>query len=144
NQSAEMLWRPLPHLPEGGVFGVVLPQTLIHSDNARDLREFLLREYELREICLFPDKVFSFSDAESVVLVGRRKKVASQNQVRYRHIREREFPSFRSGYTVSNPRTVPQLRFSRDELFSLRVPDLEEIWSACVGNPTLADISVVE
>jgi hypothetical protein len=144
NKSAEMLWRTLPHLPEGGVFGVVLPQTLIHSDNARDLREFLLREYELREIFLFPDKVFSFSDAESVVLVGRRKKVASQNQVRYRHIREREFPSFRSGYTVSNPRTVPQLRFSRDELFSLRVPDLEEIWSACVGNPTLADISVVE
>jgi len=40
NKSAETLWRTVPHLPEGGVFGVVLPQTVLHSDNARDLREF--------------------------------------------------------------------------------------------------------
>jgi hypothetical protein len=139
-----MLWRTLPKLPEGGVFGVVLPQNFLHSENARDLREFLLREYELKEICLFPDKVFSFSDAESAVLIGRHRKVTRPNRVRYRHIREPEFLSFRSGYTASDPRIVSQLRFSRDESFSLRVPDLEELWSACVGNPTLADFAVVE
>lgn len=144
NKSAEMLWRTLPHLPEGGVFGVVLPQTFLHSDNARDLREFLIREYELREICLFPDKVFEFSDAESAVLIGRRKKTSGQNQVRYRHIREPELPSFRSDYTAPTTRIVPQLRFSSDESFSLRVPDLEEVWNACAENPTLADVAAVE
>ena len=143
NKSAEMLWRTLPHLPEGGVFGVVLPQTFLHSDNARDLREFLIREYELREICLFPDKVFAFSDAESAVLVGRRRKASSQNQVRYRRVRERDLPSFRSDYAASTTRTVPQSRFSADRSLSLRLPDLEEVWSAFLDNPTLADFAEV-
>jgi hypothetical protein len=142
NKSAEMLWRTLPQLPDGGVFGVVLPQTFLHSENARDIREFLVRQCEFREICLFPDKVFSFSDAESAVLVGRRK-VASQNQLRYHRIRERELPSFRSGYNASPSRTIFQSRFLRDESFSLRLPDLEELWNACADNPTLADVASV-
>jgi len=143
NKAAETLWRTLPQLPAGAVFGVVLPQTVLHSDNARDLREFLVREYELREICLFPDKVFSFSDAESAVLVGRHKSVAGQNQVRYRRVRERELQPFRSEYAASTTRSVPQSRFSRDETFSLRLPDLEEVWNACADNPRLADVATV-
>ena len=143
NEAAEMLWRTLPGLPEGGVFGVVLPQTLLHSSNARDLREVLVREFELREICLFPDKVFPFSDAESFVLIGRRKKTGGQNLVRYRRIREREFPSFRLCYLAPTTRTVPQSRFSRDPSFSLRVPELEEVWAALADNPTLASIAVL-
>jgi hypothetical protein len=144
NKSAEMLWRTLPRLPEGGVFGVVLPQTVLHSDNARDLRKFLVSECELREICLFPDKVFSFSDAESAVLVGRRKTVSGQNEVGYRRIRDRELHRFRSDYIASTTRTDCQSRFSVDASFSLRLPELEEVWSACADNPTLSDIAVVE
>lgn len=144
NKCAEMLWRTLPHLPMGAVFGVVVPQTLLHSGNARDLRRLILQEYELRELCLFPDGMFSFSDAESAVVIGRRKAVGGQNQVRYRCVRERELESFRLDYSASFTRTVPQLRFSRDESLSLRVPDLEEVWDACATNPTLADIAVLE
>lgn len=143
NKSAEMLWRTLPHLPEGGVFGVVVPQAFLHGANARDFREFLVREYQLREICLFPDKVFPFSDAESAVLVGRRKEVAGQNQVRYRRIRERELQSFRSDYAAPTTRTVPQSRFSSDKSLSLRLPELEEVWNACANNPTLADVATL-
>jgi hypothetical protein len=143
NKSAEMLWRTLPHLPEGGVFGVVLPQSVLHSDNARDLREFLSSECELREICLFPDKVFSFSDAESAILVGRRKTPGSQNEVRYRRIRERELDRFRSDYTASTTRTVRQSRFSADSSYSLRLPELEEVWSACADNPKLSKVASV-
>ena len=141
NKSAEMLWRTLPQLPEGGVFGVVIPQTLLHSDKARDLREFLVSQCELREICLFPDKIFSFSDAESAVLVGRRRIVSGQNKVRYRHIRERKLQAFRSDPAASTPRTVLQSRFVLDESLSLRIPDLEEVWKACVDKPTLGDVA---
>lgn len=143
NKSAEMLWRTLPQLPKGGVFGVVVPQAVLQSVNARDLREFLVREYEFREICLFPDKVFPFSDAESAVLTGRRKEVAGQHLVRYRHIRERELQSFRSSYTAPTTRTVPQSRFSQDISFSLRLPDLEEVWTALTENPTLTDVAAL-
>ena len=141
NKSAEMLWRTLPHLPEGGVFGVVLPQSVLHSANARGLREFLVNECELREVSLFPDKVFSFSDAESTVLVGRRKLVGGQNEVRYRRIRERDIDRFRSDYTASTTRTVCQSRFSQDASFSLRLPELEEVWDAFTGNPILGDVA---
>ena len=143
NKSAEALWRTLPHLPEGGVFGVVLPQTVLYSENARDLRDFLSSECELREICLFPDKLFSFSDAESAILVGRRKTPSSQNEVRYRRIREPERDRFRSDYTASTTRTVGQSRFSADVSFSFRLPELEEVWSAFADNPTLADVASV-
>lgn len=143
NKSAETLWRTLLHMPEGGVFGVVVPQTLLHSDNARDLREFLIRECELKEICLFPDKVFSFSDAESAVIVGRRKRISGENAVSYLHIREHELPFFRSDYSVRGARTVPQSRFSVDASFSLSLPELGEVWSACRDNPTLNDLASV-
>jgi hypothetical protein len=142
NKSAEMLWRTLLNLPEGGVFGVVLPQTFLHSDNAQDVREFLVRNYELREICLFPDKVFSFSEAESAVLLGRRKLVG-QSQIHYCRVLEPELASFRSGYSTSTSRTISQSRFLHDEAFSLRLPDLEEVWNAFASNPTLADIALV-
>jgi hypothetical protein len=143
NKSAEMLWRTLPYLPEGGVFGVVLPQTVLHSDNAHELREFLSSECELREISLFPDNVFSFSDAESAILIGRRKAPGGQNDVRYRRIRERELDQFRSDYTASTTRIVRQSRFSADPSLSLRLPELEEVWSAFADNPTLADVASV-
>ena len=143
NKCAEMLWRTLPRLPEGGVFGVVLPQTFLHSDNARDVRKFLVTECELREIDLFPDRVFQFSEAESSVLVGRRKKVTTRSRICYRHIRERDLASFRSGYSASSPRIVSQSRFLQDRSFSLRIPDLEEVWNACAGFPTLADVAAL-
>lgn len=143
NKSAEMLWRTVPNLPLGAVFGVVLPQTFLHSKNARDLRQFLVTECELKEICLFPDKVFSFSDAESTILIGRRKKASGQSHVLYRRVREREVQSFRSCYVASATRTVSQSQFSSDELFSMRVPELEEVWAALADNPTLADIAVL-
>jgi N-6 DNA Methylase len=143
NKCAEMLWRTLPHLPKGAVFGVVVPQTLLHSGNARDLRRFILQEYELKELCLFPDGMFSFSDAESAVVIGRHKAVAHRSQVRYRRVRERELESFRLDYSASFTRTVPQLRFSGDQSLSLQVPDLEEVWVACANNPTLTDIAVL-
>jgi hypothetical protein len=130
-------------MPEGGVFGVVLPQTVLHSDNAHDLREFLSSECELREISLFPDKVFSFSDAESAILIGRRKVPSGQNDVRYRRIRERELDQFRSDYTASTTRIVRQSRFLADTSLSLRLPELEEVWSALADNPTLAAVASV-
>ncbi len=141
NKASEMLWRTIPNLPEGGVFGVVVPQTILHNKNAAPLRKFLVRECELKEICLFPDKVFSFSGSESAVLIGRRKIVSGTNLVGYRRIRERDLPAFRSDYSVLGARVVCQSRFTTAALVSLRLPELEEVWIACADNPKLADIA---
>jgi type I restriction-modification system DNA methylase subunit len=141
NKSAEMLWRTLPNLRSGAVFGVVLPQSFLHNSNAKDARQMLLTNYELREICLFPDKVFPFSDAESVVLLGRRRPATDKSSVRYSRIRERGLPSFRSSYKASSTALVSQSRFLNERNNSLRVPDLEDIWNYFGHNPKLENVA---
>ena len=64
NKTAELLHRVLPRLHPGAVFGVVIPQGLLQSKNTSDLRALIAREFEIAEICLFPDKIFMFSDME--------------------------------------------------------------------------------
>lgn len=143
NKSAEMLWRTLPQLPVGAVFGVVVPQTLLHSDNARDLREILVRDYELKDISLFPDKVFSFSDAESAIIAGRRKPVAASQTISYRRIRERDLPLFRSDPSSLPARAILQSRFSGDKSLSFRLPELEDVWRVLSENSILADVASI-
>lgn len=143
NKSAEMLWRTLPQLPGGGIFGVVVPQTMLHSSNTRELREFLLRDCELKEVCLFPDRVFTFSDAESAILIGRRKRVADSHTTRYRRIRERGLSVFHSDPAQLSVREVPKFRFCSDGSFSLRLPELEEVWNVLAANPALGDTASV-
>jgi len=141
NKSSEMLWRTLPHLRQGSVFGVVLPQSFLQNKNSSSLREMMLRSFDLREICLFPDQVFSFSDVESVVLLGRRKAAAQDSLVRYRRIRERGLPQFRSCYEASNSSLVPQSRFVTTAHHTFRLPDLDEVWQQLVEHPRLGDIA---
>jgi hypothetical protein len=141
NKSAEMVGRALQHLREGAVFGLVLPQSFLHNRNARDARKMVLNQFELREICLFPDKVFSFSDVESVVLLGRRKAEVSSGSVRYRRIRERGLDVFRSCYAASSTSVVPQTRFRSNDSLDLRVPDLDEVWAWLKDATSLAEVA---
>jgi type I restriction-modification system DNA methylase subunit len=143
NKSAEMLWRTLPYLPVGAVFGVVIPQVLLHSNSALEIRKLLLREYELKEICALPDKVFEFSEAESAVVMGRRTRAAQDNVIRYRRIHKPLLESFRSGSTDLPVKAVPKSRFLDDPSFSFRIPDIEEVWTALADNPTLSQIAAV-
>ena len=141
NKSTEMLWRTLPHLGQGAVFGVVLPQSFLHNKNSSSLRDMMLRSFDLREICLFPDQVFSFSDVESVVILGRRKAQSASSLVRYRRIRERGLPQFRSCYEASNTALVPQARFASNINSSFRIPDLDRVWHHLADNPRLDDVA---
>jgi len=137
NKATEMLRRTLPELRPGSVFGVVIPQTVLHGAFAEDVRRYLIEHFELREVSLFPDKVFSFSDAESAVLLGRRLPEDSHKRttLRFRRIREWQMPKFRETYDAPSSRTIEQSRFSADVRWDMRIPDLEEVWLALGDNP---------
>jgi hypothetical protein len=145
NKAAEMLARTLPHLTKGAVFGVVIPQGLLHSKNARSLRQLLVRQFELMEICLFPDKVFKFSDMESAIIIGRRKGGirSSVEVLRYCRVREPDVNRFKESYGVSAERRVAQERFAQDPACRMQVPDLEEVWSWCRAYPRFATIAQI-
>ena len=143
NKAAELLRRTLPELQPRSVFGVVVPQTLLHGAFAEDVRRYLIEHFELREILLFPDKVFSFSGAESAILLGRCRSEESRKRTTlwFRRIREWQMPTFRETYGVPSSRTVEQSRFSADVRWDMRVPDLEEVWLALADNPKATDLA---
>lgn len=137
NKTAEMLHRALVGMPDAGVFGVVVPQNLLHSRDASDLRKLLVTEFDFEEICLFPDKVFNFADQESAVLLGRKRRVSEhpKKSFAYRRVREREMESFRRAHSATRSVVVQQARFNASERWDLRVPDLDEVWTSCSHLP---------
>ncbi|NQU21519.1 MAG: N-6 DNA methylase [Candidatus Nealsonbacteria bacterium] len=143
NKTTEMLRRTLPELEPGSVFGVVVPQTVLHGAFAEDVRQHLIENFELREVSLFPDKVFPFSDAESAVLIGRRLPQRSRRkpQVRFRRIREWQMATFRETYNVPSSRTVDQSRFIGAARWDLRIPDLEDVWLALRARQHAGDLA---
>jgi type I restriction-modification system DNA methylase subunit len=142
NKTAEVLHRALSAMPKGGVFGVVVPQTLLHDSKATSFRRLLAEQCELQELCLFPDKVFNFADQESAVLIGRKQPPASPSsaRIRYRRVRERQMEPFRESYQVTSEVSVNQGRFQQADDFDLRVPDLESVWERCGNLPKLPEL----
>ena len=145
NKTTEILNRALTAMPIGGVFGVVVPQSLLHESNAADFRKLLVEQFELQEICLFPDGVFNFADQESAVVIGRKTQPSfgSVAKIRYRRVRERDIELFRQDFTATSESQVPQIRFQGTDNFDLRIPDLENVWLHCAPLKKLADIAAV-
>ncbi len=143
NKTAEMLGRVLPVLPAGAVIGVVVPQGLLHSRQAAGVREILVHQFDISEICLFPDKMFTFSDMESAVLLARkeRRRAPKRSPISYRQVRERDVERFKMDYYFSSIFPVDQPRFDAKGTFTMRVPDLAHLWSWCCGMSALESIA---
>ena len=144
-KAAEVLGRVLPFLPAGAVFGLVMPQGFLTSRNTRPLRELIATQFEVHEIAVFPDKVFTFSDAESAVLIARKTTggPAPETMVRYRRIRENDMPRFKNEYFATLDRKIPQADFSAANDWMMLVPDLASIWDSCRDLPRLRLVAAV-
>ncbi len=143
NKAAETLRRTLPALKPGSVFGVVVPQSILHGKITDSVRRYLVENFELREISLLPDKVFTISGSESAILIGRRfhENKSRATKLRYRRIREGELAEFRQTYDTPNSRVIDQSRFNDQDHWDLRVPDLEEVWLSLDGRPKAGDVA---
>ena len=142
NKTAEMLWRALPSLGPGSVFGVIVPRGFLDVKGSAPIREVLARDFDLEEIALFPDKVFRFSGMECAVLLGRRLRrgKSPSGSVRCRWIRERGIEKFRRFYSADE-RSVLQSSLSQCDNYSLFVPQLGEVWEVLKHNPKLETIA---
>ena len=131
NKTAEVLWRTLPYMPVGSVFGVVVPRGFLENENTTSLRKLLVKEFELKEICVLPDKVFEFGDLESSVILGRRrvsKKIS--NTVKFVRVREKDISKFQYNYKAPTE-IVQQSCFLSTDRFNLYVPELGAVWDYC-------------
>ena len=147
NKAAEMLWRTLPNMSAGSVFGVLVPRGFLHKENLADLREMMLLDFEFHQICSLPKKVFRHANHESVVLAGRKKVAQFQkdgvgkNKVLYRNIPREGLKKFREKYE-GRDQYICQSKFVESIIFDFRVRELDDVWNYCERNfPKLASIS---
>ena len=134
NKAAEVLFRTLPYMPQGSVFGVILPQGFLHKKNLANLRKEILDKYELRTICNLPDNVFAKAGHPSTVLLGR--KIRSKKQVSYLRVPKIKLEGFKDTYSVPEEK-VPKNVFYTAENYSFRLPQLKEVWEFCKTFPSL-------
>jgi len=131
NKTAEVLWRTLPHMPVDSVFGVVVPRGLLENRNSASLRELLVKDFELREICVLPDKVFEFGDMESSIILGQRrvsKKIS--NITKFVRVREKDINLFQDCYKAPTE-NVQQSSFLSSDRYNFYIPELGEVWDYC-------------
>src|SRR5262249_34669270 len=119
--------------------------TFLHSREATPLREYIARNFEINEICLFPDDVFTFSDAESVVVVGRRLSDGKRSitKVAYKRVREADIDHFKRNYQVTTSRMVLAADFLNTDDRSFLIPDLQEVWQHCHDYPKIGQVADV-
>jgi hypothetical protein len=93
----------------------------------------LVEDFEIREICLFPDKIFSFSDMESAVVIGRRPKTSRSKgeTLSFRRVRERDVEEFKKSYKVTERRLIEQDQYELAPNWDLRIPEIEDAWAWC-------------
>ncbi len=145
-KAVEMLSRTLPELPVGSVFGVLVPQAVINGPEAREVREILVRDFELAEVCRFPGHVFEFAEMETAVVLGRRHSKdfdPRSHRVRLRSVGERGLPKFIENYSVEEDLAVPQSRLQSNPGLVFTVPALDELWTYLESNPRLWDVAIV-
>ncbi len=140
----EMLLRTLPQLAPGACFGVVVPQGLLHSQEASELRRKILSDFELAEVDVFADNLFEKADHEVAVLLGRRKsKKAVPATVWFRRVREWDVESFRDRFAFSSEERVDLARFEESDSADFRVPELKAVWDYLRPGPRLRDIATI-
>jgi hypothetical protein len=139
NKAVELVARIVENMPEGGVFGLVVPQSVLTGANGRSLRERALKGFELREVCLFPDGVFENSSVESAVILGRRRMPQLRSTVYYRRVREWDMAGFEERLEASAESRVPQSSFLLTPGVSLKLPDLPDVWEYLSSLPHLGE-----
>lgn len=144
-KAVEVLRRTVENLPRSAVFAVVVPQGVLHSTDARSTREVLLRDFDIREICLFADKVFEEGEPESVVIIGRRRNEGEvpSTKVTYRRVREDGVARFAATYAPDSEADVAVAKFRASPEKAMKSPDLPEVWAVMRSNPRLSSVADV-
>jgi hypothetical protein len=140
NKTSEMLSRALPALPTGAVFGIVVPQTILTSHKAVDLRQGIVGDCDILDVCELPDNLFANSELESAVIVGRKVGRQAKKGGFFNHhiVRRHDVNRFRQDYHFSVTHRANQSRISAENDWCLHVPELVDVWGSCKMMPSLS------
>ncbi|MCB1226924.1 MAG: SAM-dependent DNA methyltransferase [Verrucomicrobiales bacterium] len=141
NKAAEVFRQTLIHLPPGGVFGFVLPETFLSSEEGVETRRRMLTSFDVHEITVFADKVFEFGQPESAIIIGQKRISGSHTiSIRFQRVREKQVEAFKQTYEPSTSTEVLQSALAATDEADCHVPTLPELWSFLNERPKLGRV----
>lgn len=140
----EFLQRSLPNLPDGALIGLVLPRSFLDSIAYKEERKFLLNNFEINAITTLPDKIFLYSEAETVIVSARKRKPQKSRSFPYTEVRNEHREVFKTKFGFTWREKVPQSYFDRTKENRLIVPFLKEVWNRIGTYPCLHEVAMVK
>lgn len=139
----EVLRKILANPP--AMVGFVLPKSAIIGGRYRDLQDRIARIYQAVETIALPDRIFAFSDQETVLLLASERNDSAQAKVLTRTfwIRENDRQSLIE--TGKLPKEVVKVisRSVAERPIRLWNPPLSELWDYLEVYPRLGDIAEI-
>ncbi len=140
----ELLKRILPKLPDGALFGFVLPQSFLDGTDYKSERQIFHDSFEILNITTLPDRVFQYSDAETAIFIARKSKPSKMSRVICRHVRDADRENFKMHFSPTFKDTVPASFFKDKMQGRYFAPPFREIWEYLDENPKLSDIAEIK
>lgn len=137
----EVLRRVLEHPPE--MLGFILPKSAIMGRRYSDLQDRIARNYRNIETIALPDRMFAFSDQETMLILASEKDEHAKANVSIRTfwVRENHRRSFLEAGRLPEAITKNVKRGRHARYISLWHPPLSEIWDYLMANPRFKDIA---
>jgi type I restriction-modification system DNA methylase subunit len=147
NKAAEVVAKTLPYMPTGSVFGVILPRGFLHKNNLASLREYIAKNFEIHEIGLLPENVFTSASHISCLILGRKVGendiITKSNKVRYVRIPKDNLDEFRNTYKAET-KIVNQAVGKKAPVYDFRLSILlGDVWEYCRSLVHLGDMALV-
>ncbi len=138
-KPAHLLSRALPAISQAGIIGMVLPRSFLDSQDYRNERALLLKDFEVLSLTALPDKIFLHSDAETAILVARKQKKRIGTLTTYREVKDHQKEIFRLNSETTWEDNVPQTYFSERQQNRFVVPMLRQVWDYLEMLPRLEE-----
>ena len=138
---AEILARTLPFIRENGIVGFVAPRSSLTRKDVSAIRKTLATEFEIAEIAYFPDKLFTFSQAETCVVLARRRKARPRSTTRYAYVADKGVEAFQKRFAFGYEQEIDVAHIAQPPHFTLVAPLLARFWDSLADNPRLGDLA---
>jgi hypothetical protein len=139
----EILRKILTHPP--AMFGFVLPKSAIVGRRYQDLQDRIARSYENIETISLPDRVFAFSDQETVLLLASGRNDSAQANVLTRTfwVRDHDRQSLLETGQLQGEVIRVVTRSVAERPTRIWNPPLFELWDYLEGYPVLEDMAEI-
>jgi len=137
----EVLRRVLDHPPE--MLGFILPKSAIMGRRYSDLQDRIARNYRNIETIALPDRMFAFSDQETMLILASEKNESENANVSIKTfwIRENDRQTFLEAGRLPEACSRLQSRSAQSTLTNLWNPPLWEIWNYLKNYPLFENIA---